>query len=102
MGAFLDYKKHGFGKIIYKNETTYEGEWQNDLYHGYGTLKEIIGESYKGWFINGKKDTTIPAESGQDHKHEETDKQDEDCTKDATCGKRRGKLTKPDGSSFNG
>jgi len=30
--------KHGHGKIVYSNETTYEGDFKNGLRDGYGIL----------------------------------------------------------------
>ena len=41
------------------DSTKYTGEWQNDLYHGKGTLEEKKGEGvvlYKGNFVEGKKE----------------------------------------------
>ena len=32
----------------------YDGEWINDMWHGYGTLK-LSGTTYVGSFTNGKK-----------------------------------------------
>jgi hypothetical protein len=33
-GDILDGKKHGFGKMLYKNGNVYEGKWKNDKKHG--------------------------------------------------------------------
>ena len=83
-GEVVDNKPHGIGTMYSKREfvketnftsegnSMYEGEWQNGLMHGKGTLiiKEIsdehykldpMGESYEGTkyvgdFINGKYD----------------------------------------------
>ena len=44
---------HGFAKVVSIDKTTYEGDWQNDLYHGKGTQKYPNGSQYKGSFENG-------------------------------------------------
>jgi MORN repeat len=35
-GIILNSKRHGFGIMVYQNERTYEGSWENDLKHGRG------------------------------------------------------------------
>ena len=51
-----DGKRHGKGKITFRNGTYYEGEWKNDLSHGQGTLTYSDGSIYKGEFKFAKKD----------------------------------------------
>ena len=47
--------KHGHGKITYPGTTAseygseeYEGDWEDDLMHGYGTYKYTSGAVYTG------------------------------------------------------
>jgi hypothetical protein len=41
-------KRHGIGKMIHADCSSYEGEWENDLYSGNGTLIYSSGQIYKG------------------------------------------------------
>jgi len=36
VGDFKDGKRTGFGKMIYKDGSYYEGNWDEGSYHGYG------------------------------------------------------------------
>lgn len=54
--------KHGFGKITYSGTTAsefgteeYEGDWEEDLMHGYGTYKYTSGAVYTGQWHKGKQ-----------------------------------------------
>ena len=97
-GEVVDNKPHGIGTMYSKREfvketnftsegnSMYEGEWQNGLMHGKGTLivKEISDEHYKlepmgasyegtkyvGDFIDGKYDGrwAVPLDRETDHK----------------------------------
>ena len=41
----------GEGKILFANDSTYEGALQKDMMHGYGELKGCDGSIYSGeWF----------------------------------------------------
>ena len=41
----------GEGKILFANDSTYEGALQKDMMHGYGVLKGCDGSVYSGeWF----------------------------------------------------
>jgi hypothetical protein len=53
-GYLKDCKKHGQGKLIFKNGSSYEGEFKDDLYDGFGRFEdsEFI---YEGYFMNNKK-----------------------------------------------
>ena len=54
-GQFAKNKKHGKGKIIYKQTgDIYEGEFREDAITGDGIYKWANGESYKGTVLNGK------------------------------------------------
>lgn len=58
-GDWHNGKKHGKG--FWKNKENgaqvaiYEGEFANDLMHGYGVLKWENGDKYDGYFINGER-----------------------------------------------
>ena len=60
--------KHGHGKITYTTSTSgpsnyhsdagqeeYEGDWEEDLMHGYGTYKYTSGAVYSGQWSKGKQ-----------------------------------------------
>ena len=57
-GYWCDDKKNGRGRILYVNGTLYEGDFKNDQYDGFGTLKahsrgyDEVSE-YVGGFENG-------------------------------------------------
>ena len=54
-GQFVGDKKHGKGKIVYKQTgDIYEGEFKDDAITGNGVYKWANGESYKGSVLNGK------------------------------------------------
>ena len=47
-------KREGKGTLTYKdNSGYYEGEWQQDVCHGHGTMKYKDGSVYEGSFFNG-------------------------------------------------
>jgi hypothetical protein len=33
----------------------FPGEWENDLYHGHGSLSQASGDTYTGTFRNGER-----------------------------------------------
>lgn len=53
-GEIKDGKRHGKGIVKYEDGSYYDGEWDNNIYHGQGTLKTSAG-TYTGAFKNGKK-----------------------------------------------
>jgi len=57
IGNFKDNKKNGKGKITYSGDSgfEYEGDWVNDVIHGYGVLKMKDNEKHTGYFKNGKR-----------------------------------------------
>ena len=56
-GDYIDGKKSGKGKIIYKTGIVYDGEWKNDKKDGYGTITLSDGSlNYQGNFKNGAPD----------------------------------------------
>jgi hypothetical protein len=55
IGTVKDGKKHGFGILTFPDKSTYEGQFENDLLHGIGTLT-TSNYSYKGEFKNNKRD----------------------------------------------
>jgi len=47
----IENQMHGHGKILFANESTYEGELRNDMLNGYGTLTDTTtGNVYAGEF----------------------------------------------------
>ena len=53
--------KHGHGKITFSGTTAsefgneeYEGDWEEDLMHGYGVYKYTSGAVYSGQWQKGK------------------------------------------------
>ena len=53
-GEFVNSKKEGQGKIIYKNGCIYEGTFKNNKHDGFGKIIESGGEFYEGEWKNGK------------------------------------------------
>lgn len=55
IGEYANDKRDGKGKLILMNQSTYEGDFKNGLFHGQGVLKsnKFI---YKGQFVNGKRE----------------------------------------------
>lgn len=47
-GDMKDDVRHGYGKMIYKNNEVYEGEWKDDKRDGFGTLIYSNGTKYEG------------------------------------------------------
>ena len=56
IGEFYNGKKHGKGNLSSKenDKFSYDGQWANDKYEGYGSLIND-GEKYIGYFKNGVK-----------------------------------------------
>jgi hypothetical protein len=54
VGQLNGEKKHGKGKMSYKNGTAYEGAWENDSRHGYGVFTWPDGSKYEGQFTSGQ------------------------------------------------
>jgi hypothetical protein len=46
--------KDGYGKMIFDNGTTYEGNWQAGKYNGNGTLEKYDGAIIQGNWVNGE------------------------------------------------
>ena len=53
-GAIQAGKMHGFGTLVYSDQTRYEGEWYNGKYHGQG-VKVFKDGIYNGTFNMGKR-----------------------------------------------
>lgn len=54
MGRY--YKFDGFGKMIYIDKGTYEGNWKQGQYHGKGKYQWIKYDRYfQGDYYNGKR-----------------------------------------------
>ena len=43
------------GTYYYNNGCTYQGEYRDDIYHGYGKESYTNGGRYEGEFVNGKR-----------------------------------------------
>ncbi|CAD8091887.1 unnamed protein product [Paramecium sonneborni] len=54
VGQINGNQKEGFGSY-FTNELEYEGEWRNNVYHGFGKLYQDGKLSYQGQFQNGLK-----------------------------------------------
>jgi hypothetical protein len=53
IGEFKDDKRHGNGKLEWRDGSVYEGEFEDDLMSGNGTIVLSWGAKYEGHF-NGK------------------------------------------------
>lgn len=53
-GAFLDGRKHGHGILETQSKRSYDGEWQNDVPHGFGINTFPNGKIYKGEYRLGR------------------------------------------------
>ena len=51
-GEWLNNKKEGFGKEIYKNGGYYEGEWEENDWSGNGKRVNADGSFFEGYFID--------------------------------------------------
>ena len=54
-GGFKDFKKHGKGRLIYKDGKIYEGNFLEGRFHGFGKLDYGDGKVFEGYWYNGKK-----------------------------------------------
>ena len=48
LGAWLDNKREGYGRMVYKNGAMYEGPWRANRREGKGTLTYADGSEYEG------------------------------------------------------
>ena len=56
IGTFEYGLKHGTGVLEYGNGIKYDGQWEDDSYHGTGVwMNTQAGHTYEGEFVNGKK-----------------------------------------------
>ena len=53
-GKFKNWRKHGEGKMTYRNGDIYTGVW--DGHKGTGTIAYTDGSSYEGEFLKDRKD----------------------------------------------
>ena len=49
-----DGKRHGIGKLIFANKTTYAGQFKSGFFDGSGILTQADGAKYEGDFEVGK------------------------------------------------
>ncbi len=53
-GDFKDGMRHGKGKLIFKNDASYDGEWMYDKYDGYGEESLPGGNVLEGFYEAGR------------------------------------------------
>ena len=53
-GGFKDGLKHGKGKLVTRNNRSYEGDWERDKPHGFGINTFPNGKVYSGNFSKGR------------------------------------------------
>jgi hypothetical protein len=56
-GAFKDEKKSGKGKFVFKDGSKYEGDFKNNVFHGFGVYtfsKQDEADHHEGNWIDGK------------------------------------------------
>jgi len=46
---------HGYGRLVWPNGRSYEGEFENDIKNGKGTYQWADGQVYTGEWHNGKQ-----------------------------------------------
>ncbi|MDP2439059.1 MAG: hypothetical protein Q8P67_25210 [archaeon] len=51
-GAYLNNMRHGKGKVTFRDGSSYEGDWENDLFHGTGTYS-TLRITYTGGYRRG-------------------------------------------------
>jgi len=51
-GTFRNGKREGFGRYVWTPETSFEGQYANDVPNGFGTAT-LLGESFSGTWKNG-------------------------------------------------
>ena len=49
----------GFGKMTYKDKSTYEGNWEDGMMHGDGLYIDKAGMNWNGIFVKGVFDSKI-------------------------------------------
>lgn len=55
-GDYNNNQKHGFGSYVYSDGSSYSGEWLFGLWHGKGIIRYSNGITYSGDFFEGKKE----------------------------------------------
>ena len=51
---------NGKGTYVFPNGNRFEGEWSNDVKHGYGVLTYVNGERYEGEWQGDKVSLSLP------------------------------------------
>lgn len=51
-GAYRDGKREGFGRYVWNDSTSFEGQYVNDLPDGFGTAT-VVGETFSGNWVKG-------------------------------------------------
>lgn len=55
-GAKKKGKKHGKGKYLYSDGSSYDGEWKSDKMHGHGCFRYASGNRYEGNWKDDKEE----------------------------------------------
>ena len=55
-GVFKHGMKHGLGKYKFRNRDEYEGDWMDDLMHGFGIFKWMTGSRSGDCYIGDWKE----------------------------------------------
>ena len=45
----------GRGKLVYSDKSEYEGDWEFDMAHGWGTHSYANGDVFRGGYFRGKR-----------------------------------------------
>lgn len=51
-GTYRDGKREGFGRYVWNEDSSYEGQYGNDVPNGFGTVT-LMGETFAGQWNNG-------------------------------------------------
>jgi hypothetical protein len=54
-GAWVNGKKNGKGRFLFKNGDVYDGEFADDAMKGHGTRRYVNGDVYKGQWVNAQR-----------------------------------------------
>ena len=62
VGEWKADKKHGEGRMAFKDGAVYDGSWRHHKRHGRGVYRYVNGDSYVGqWFTGAKRAPPPPA-----------------------------------------
>lgn len=61
-GSFEQSKPNGKGEVVYANGDRYEGEFEDGLFHGQGTLRQRDGTEIRGHWLAGQYQAPLDVE----------------------------------------